>query len=59
MTEDDYEFEKAYWAEQRQINKGPRDKPCPTCGEPNRMTQGQLDKGYHCDECTRIAEQGF
>lgn len=36
----------------------PRNLPCPTCGEPNRLTALDKAKGYQCDDCARRAE-GF
>ena len=36
----------------------PRELPCPTCGEPNRLTQRDVDQGYQCDACADCAE-GF
>jgi hypothetical protein len=29
----------------------PRNLPCPTCGEPDRLTPADQRKGYQCDEC--------
>ena len=37
----------------------PRNLPCPTCGEPNRLTPADRDLGYHCDACADRAEMGF
>ena len=34
----------------------PRNLPCPTCGEPNRLTPADKAKGYQCDECADRAE---
>lgn len=45
-----------YYAEQRRIHSGPRNLPCPDCGEKNKMTQGEINKGYHCAKCTRDIE---
>lgn len=44
----------------------PRNLPCPTCGEPNRLTpadraaagQAQLG-GYQCDSCADRDEGGY
>jgi hypothetical protein len=36
----------------------PRIHPCPTCGEPNRLTQKDVDRGYQCDTCADRAERG-
>ena len=37
----------------------PRDRPCPTCGEPNRLTRIDEMRGYQCDRCSEIEERGF
>lgn len=29
----------------------PRNLPCPTCKEPNRLTPVDVRKGYQCDAC--------
>lgn len=29
----------------------PRIHPCPTCGEPNRLTPKDVALGYQCDTC--------
>ena len=29
----------------------PRNLPCPTCGEPNRLTPADRAQGYQCDSC--------
>lgn len=29
----------------------PRNLPCPTCGEENRLTPADVRCGYQCDEC--------
>ena len=34
----------------------PRNLPCPTCGEPNRLTPKDKDLGYQCDSCADRAE---
>ncbi len=34
----------------------PRDRPCPTCGKPNRLTPIDVQRGYQCDECADRAE---
>ena len=34
----------------------PRNLPCPTCGEPNRLTPKDRDLGYQCDTCADRAE---
>ena len=34
----------------------PRDLPCPTCGEPDRLTLLDVQMGYQCDECADLDE---
>lgn len=36
----------------------PRNLPCPTCGEPNRLTPIDKARGYQCDSCADRAERG-
>ena len=35
----------------------PRNLPCPTCGEPDRLTPADIAHGYQCDACAD-AEEG-
>jgi hypothetical protein len=37
----------------------PRIYPCPTCGEPNRLTRIDKERGYQCDSCADRAERGW
>lgn len=37
----------------------PRNLPCPTCGEPNRLTPADKRRGYQCDRCADRAEGLF
>ena len=36
----------------------PRNLPCPTCEEPNRLTPTDRALGYQCDSCADLAEHG-
>jgi hypothetical protein len=36
--------------------RNPRNLPCPTCGEPNRLTPADKRRGYQCDSCADAAE---
>lgn len=36
----------------------PRNLPCPTCREPNRLTLRDASLGYQCDACADRAEFG-
>lgn len=37
-------------------DRNPRNLPCPTCGEPDRLTPADVRHGYQCDECADRAE---
>jgi ribosomal protein L34E len=39
--------------------RNPRCFPCPTCKEPNRLTQRDVDAGYQCDRCAERDEGCF
>lgn len=36
----------------------PRNLPCPTCGELNRLTPADKARGYQCDSCADALENG-
>jgi hypothetical protein len=36
----------------------PRNLPCPTCKQPNRLTRKDKALGYQCDTCADQAERG-
>lgn len=38
------------------LHPGKRSHPCPTCGEPNRLTAKDVAKSYQCDRCADNAE---
>lgn len=33
------------------LRAGVRDRPCPTCKAPDRLTAADERRGYQCDEC--------
>lgn len=37
----------------------PRNLPCPTCGEPNRLTPLDKRAGYQCNDCADRVERGY
>ncbi len=37
-------------------SRNPRNLPCPTCKEPNRLTPADRAKGYQCNACADRAE---
>lgn len=38
--------------------KNPRNRPCPTCNRPNRLTPKDVAHGYQCDSCADALERG-
>lgn len=40
----------------RATPNNPRNLPCPTCGEPDRLTQLDVDARYQCNSCARRSE---
>lgn len=37
----------------------PRNLPCPTCGEPSRLTRIDKARGYQCNQCADALERGY
>lgn len=37
----------------------PRNLPCPTCKQPNRLTPKDRALGYQCDACAEMEEGAF
>jgi hypothetical protein len=40
----------------RATRDNPRNLPCPTCGQPNRLTPQDRALGYQCDTCADTQE---
>jgi len=38
--------------------RNPRNRPCPTCKRPDRLTPADEARGYQCDECADRDEWG-
>jgi hypothetical protein len=58
---DEFEYRATRFADpggRSSLHAGKRDRPCPTCGEPDRLTAADIRAGYHCDACADAAE-GF
>jgi hypothetical protein len=36
----------------------PRNRPCPTCKYPNRLTPADVQRGYQCNRCADAMERG-
>jgi hypothetical protein len=65
MFDDDYYDSECEFADpggrsalRAATKKNPRNRPCPTCGEPNRLTPKDVALGYQCDECADAQERG-
>jgi hypothetical protein len=43
----------------RETKENPRNLPCPTCGEPNKLTPADVKAGYQCDTCADQLEMGY
>ncbi len=41
-----------------ETKNNPRNLPCPTCGELNRLTRLDRAAGYQCNECADQMERG-
>jgi hypothetical protein len=39
------------------LRAGKRVYPCPTCGEPNKLTAADKKLGYQCDDCADAQEE--
>ena len=55
MYDNDSEYDGGAWRYGR-AHRGPRNLPCPTCGEKNRLTAADVRRGYQCDACADRAE---
>lgn len=44
---------------QSALRAGKRNRPCPTCGEQNRLTSKDVSLGYQCDRCADELERGY
>lgn len=53
------EFANAGSALRSSNKRNPRNLPCPTCKEPDRLTPRDVQLGYQCDQCANAAEGGF
>ena len=39
--------------------RNPRNLPCPTCKQPDRLTPADKAAGYQCNDCADREESGF
>ena len=47
----DFEVPGGNSALRRATLDNPRIHSCPTCKEPNRLTQADVNQGYQCNDC--------
>ncbi len=40
-------------------SKNPRNLPCPTCKEPDRLTPADVRNHYQCDSCANMEEGAY
>lgn len=40
----------------RATKSNPRNLPCPTCRQPDKLTPADKAKGYQCDDCANREE---
>lgn len=50
------QFANAGSALRKQSKDNPRNLPCPTCKQPDRLTPADVRHGYQCDECANLEE---
>ena len=53
------EFASAGSALRAASKTNPRNLPCPTCKEPNKLTAKDVSKKYQCDNCANMEERGW
>jgi len=58
IFEDEEEIKRRMFADpggrsalRAESESNPRNLPCPTCGEPNRLTPKDKALGYQCNQC--------
>ena len=56
--DDDYDCEFADPGGRSALRAGERCHPCPTCKEPDMLTDRDVRLGYQCDVCADRAERG-
>jgi len=53
------EFASAGSALRAASKDNPRNLPCPTCKQENKLTPRDKAKGYQCDDCANMEERGW
>jgi hypothetical protein len=53
---DDRGFARRGSALRASSRRNPRILPCPSCGQPNKLTPADKRQGYQCDDCANRDE---
>lgn len=58
--DDDFEIDPPFYnpGSNSALRAGERVHPCPTCKQPDRLTDADVRLGYQCDTCADALEQG-
>jgi DNA-directed RNA polymerase subunit RPC12/RpoP len=56
--DDDPELVELYHQDQLELNAGPHNISCPSCGRKNMLTEEMRKRGYHCVKCIDSLESG-
>lgn len=59
MSRDDFQQPYGRSALRASSRRNPRNLPCPTCKQPNKLTPADVRRGYQCDDCADRDEGGF
>lgn len=57
-TNDEFQDPGGNSALRKATKDNPRNRPCPTCKAPNRLTKKDVALGYQCDQCADKTERG-
>ncbi len=55
----EFQFPGGNSALRKATKSNPRNRPCPTCKEPNKLTAKDVSLHYQCDSCADRDEGGF
>lgn len=59
LHDEDFADPTGHSALRAATKKNPRNLPCPTCHQPNRLTPADKRHGYQCDNCADDQERGI
>jgi hypothetical protein len=64
MYDDDFDYDPIFAdpggisALRASSSRNPRNLPCPSCKQPDRLTPADKARGYQCDSCADRDERG-